>query len=279
MTLYLLFDAIKKRKINFNTKFRISAQAAKQISSKLYLKTGEHISVKKIIKALIIKSANDAAVVAAEGLCGSVEKFVSVMNHKAKRLGMHKTNFCNPSGVPDKNQKTTARDMAILAKALFSNFPEFINFFKLRSFTYNGKKYLTHNHILNKFQGANGMKTGYIDASGYNLSTSAIRYDSAGKQYNFLVVIIGQNSPEERDKEAINLLEHFFLKKRAVYYNADASTLSCKYGIPLSNNKNIAKNNKKKIIRAQICTKEGITFLLDEYLKKQNRYKRASSLN
>ncbi|MDR0632568.1 MAG: D-alanyl-D-alanine carboxypeptidase [Holosporales bacterium] len=273
MTLYLLFEAISTGRITFNTSLPVSARAAQQIPTKLHLREGNRISVKTAVEALIVKSANDAAVVIAEGLCGSVEQFVKKMNAKAKALGMHRTHFCNPSGVPDPKQKTTARDMAILARALFLRFPRFSNLFKLRSFDYNGRTYFTHNYLLNKFQGTNGIKTGYVYTSGYSVSTSASRYDASGQEFHFLAVVIGKNSSVERDNEAIGLLEPLFLKKRAVFYDANAAVLPCKSGIPLLNSRAIKCNQKKPIfIRAAICTNSGINLLLKQYVVRKKSY-------
>ena len=266
MTLYLLFDAIKKRKINFRTKFVVSKKAEQQIPSKLNLKAKETIDVKTIIEALIIKSANDVAIVAAEGIAGSVEKFVKMMNVSAKKLGMHRTKFYNPSGVPDKRQHTTARDMAILARAMLKDFPEFFSFFRTRSFKYKKNTFFTHNHLLDKFQGTNGIKTGYIEASGYNVTTSVIRYDQSRKKHHLLCVVIGKDSSSERDKEAIDLLEPIFLKRKAVFYNVNACIPSCKTGIPIEKNNRIVRDAKKPVfLRAQVCTKNGMCFLLDQY--------------
>lgn len=271
MTLFLIFSALKRGIITFDTKFPVSPRASSQMSSKLNLKAGSMVTVRTIIEALIVKSANDAAVVAAEGLSGTVEAFAIAMNRAAKSLGMHNTYFCNPSGVPDVRQKTTARDMAILARALFEKFPDFCDFFKLRSFSYKQNKYFTHNHILNTFQGSNGLKTGYIDASGYNLSTSAIRYDSAGRQYHLLVVIIGQKSKTLRDKEAIDLLERFFIEMGALFYDAANGPINCFVGASGQRRRttNPTETRNRKIVRAQIRTKNGLDVLLKKYLNKR----------
>jgi D-alanyl-D-alanine carboxypeptidase len=273
MTLYLLFSAIKEGRITFDTKFKVSVRAANQMASKLNLQAGSVVSVKTIIEALIVKSANDAAVVAAEGLSGSVEAFVVLMNKKAKSLGMHYTHFANPSGVPDARQKTTARDMAILARALFHDFPDFTAFFKVRSFLYKKNRYFTHNKILDKFQGSNGLKTGYVDASGYNLSTSAVRYDASGKSYHILAVVIGHDSTEARDKEAIDLLERFFIANGALFYDAASVTLHCKDGLPISGKRGVKmkKDKQKKVIRAPIRTKGGMDLLLKGFLQEKIR--------
>lgn len=270
MTLYLLFEAIRQGKINFNTRFSVSKIATQQIRSKLGVQRDEKITVKTIIEALIVKSANDIAVVAAEGLAGSVKNFVILMNKKAQQLKMKKTHFCNPSGVSDPKQKTTAKDMAILARAFFKDFPEFVDLFKMRSFNYKGHVYYTHNYLLNGLQGTNGIKTGYIDASGYNISTSIIRYDPEHRPHRFLCIVLGGESRLARDQEVISLLEPILLECQAVFYDANAALLSKAAGIPLINNRKILRIKTKPIlIRAPICTKDGMKLLINQYKKRQ----------
>lgn len=265
MTLYLLFEALRKGEIQFQTSFSVSKSAAHQMRMKLGLIPGEKISVKTLIEALIVKSANDIAVVAAEGLADSVKDFVSRMNKKAKKLGMKQTHFCNPSGVPDSHQTTTARDMAILAKALLQNFPEYTSLFNLRSFEFKGKKYRTHNHVLNAFPGADGMKTGYIYASGYNISTSVTRYDDKKSPHRLLCVFMGGNSPQERDQKVITLLEEALLKRKALFYNVKETVAAQKTGIPLKRSRFQRTNEPPIFIRAPLQTKEGMSLLLQQY--------------
>lgn len=273
MTLYLLFNAIKNGYVHFNTMFKVSEYATKQIPSKLYLQAGDMISVKTIIEALIVKSANDVAVVAAEGMAGSVDNFVYLMNQTAQQLGMRRTRFCNPSGVPDKKQKTTARDMALLSKALFTNFPEFVSLFKLRSFKYKGNVYYTHNRLLNRFQGTNGIKTGYIFNSGHNISTSVIRYDMAKRPFHLLAVVLGKDSSRERDDEVIALLEPIFLKCGAVFYEPNDTIFDTQGRAILAGNFSVKKSKKKPVfLRTPIYTQNGMNLLLKQYLdqKKDN---------
>ncbi|MBY0281498.1 MAG: D-alanyl-D-alanine carboxypeptidase [Alphaproteobacteria bacterium] len=212
MTLYIIFEALKAGKITLNTRFPVSFLATRQIPSKLGLRVGDSISVEAIIKGMVTKSANDAAIVIAEGLSGSVSKFVQLMNRKAKQLGMNSTQFFNPSGVPDRRQITTAMDMAILAQALHQDFPEHYHYFKTKSFNYLGVSHRNHNHMLGKVEGLDGIKTGFVCASGFNISTSAIRYDTNNKPRRLFAVVMGGTSWRSRDKRTAELLEANFRK-------------------------------------------------------------------
>jgi D-alanyl-D-alanine carboxypeptidase len=207
MTLYLLFEAIDAKRITFDTKFPVSARAANQDPTKLGLKPGETIAVRDIILGLITKSANDAAVVAAEGLAGSEPAFAARMTEKARQLGMSKTVFRNASGLPDPQQKTTARDLAMLARALIRNYPHHYHFFDTPSFTYKGITHANHNRLNNWYAGADGIKTGYIRASGFNLVTSAKRDNR-----RLIGVVMGGVSPGSRDQEMARLLDAAFIR-------------------------------------------------------------------
>lgn len=210
MTIYLLFDALRSGKINFNTKFKVSRLASIQMPSKLGLKVGNKIRVLDVIRSLLVKSANDMAVVAAEGLCGDIESFVNLMNMKARQLGMKNTHFENPSGVPNSKQITSARDIAILFMSVYNHFPQYWHLFSERSFCYNNVKHPTHCKILNWYKGADGAKTGYICASGYNLGVSAVKYNRSGQRKRLFVVVMGGVSGKSRDTYAASLLDKYF---------------------------------------------------------------------
>ena len=210
MTLYLLFDALKNKKITLNTKFRVSKLASIQQPSKLGLKAGATISVSDIIKALLVKSANDVAVVAAEGLARNIRNFSRLMNQKSRLLGMKNTHFENPSGLPDTKQFSTARDLAKLGMALYRDFPQHHKFFSLRNFSYGKSNYSTHCKILHWYKGADGAKTGYICASGFNLIVSASRYNKAGTSKRLFVVVMGGNTAKARDIYAGELMDKYF---------------------------------------------------------------------
>ena len=207
MTLYLVFDALDSGKLKLNERMTVSKFASKQQPSKLGLKKGATIKVEDAIRALVTKSANDVAVVFAERLSGSESKFAVKMNAKAKELGLEGTNFRNASGLPDKRQVTTARDMAKLAEAMFMDHKARYNYFSLPSFTWNKRKYANHNELLKKVDGVDGIKTGYTNASGYNLMASAVR-----DGHRVIAVMLGGTSGRSRDQHVADLLEAAFLE-------------------------------------------------------------------
>lgn len=207
MTLYIAFDALDKGTLKLSDKLKVSRNAANRAPSKIGVKVGETISVDDTIKALIVKSANDCATVLAESLGGTEENFAKIMTQTAHDLGMKHTTFKNASGLPDPQQKTTARDMAILGSAVYHHFPEYYNLFSITQFTYKGTTYKTHNHLLKKFDGTDGMKTGYTSAAGYNIVTSAERNGN-----RVIAVTMGHNSIKERDYK-VAVLMHEGLKK------------------------------------------------------------------
>jgi D-alanyl-D-alanine carboxypeptidase len=207
MTLYLLFEQVDKGKMKLNDYMRVSAFAASQEPSRLGLRKGETIKVKDAIYALVIRSANDVAVVVAEAIGGTEAKFARMMTQKARSLRMANTTFYNASGLPHPYQRTTARDLAQLGQALMKNYPHYYDYFKARAFTYDGHTYTTHNELLRDFNGANGIKTGYTRASGFNLTTAAER---DGKR--IIGVVLGGRTKLERDAEMRVLLESTFQK-------------------------------------------------------------------
>jgi D-alanyl-D-alanine carboxypeptidase len=207
MTLYLVFEALEAGKLKINERMTVSKLAARQQPSKLGLKAGSTIKVEDAIRALVTKSANDVAVVFAERLGGSESKFVAKMNAKAKELGLQSTTFRNPSGLPNSRQVTTARDMAKLAEAMFLDHKDHYNYFSLPSFTWNKRKYENHNTLLKTVQGVDGIKTGYTNASGYNLMASAER---DGRRV--IAVMLGGLSGKSRDQHVRELLEAAFLE-------------------------------------------------------------------
>ena len=162
MTLYILFDQIEKGVLTYDTKLKVSKIASSRSPSKLYLEAGSYIKVEDAIMALIIKSANDVATVVAENISGTEKDFAKLMTRYARNLGMANTTFKNASGLPNRAQLTTARDISILSHALISNFPEKYKLFSKQNFTYNGKTYKTHNKLMLSYEGADGIKTGYI---------------------------------------------------------------------------------------------------------------------
>src|SRR5262245_39481928 len=175
MTLYLIFEQIEQGRLTFASKVRFSANAVAQAPSKLDVEEGTEIDLIDAIRALITKSANDVAVALAERVAGTEERFVEIMNHKARELGMTATVFRNASGLPDADQVTTARDMITLALQLQERFPECYPLFSTREFTWGGETFRNHNTLLFSYRGLDGMKTGYTRASGFNLVASVRR--------------------------------------------------------------------------------------------------------
>jgi len=202
MTLYITFDALEKGLIRMDDMLPVSRTAANRSPSKLGLRAGEKISVKDAIMALVVKSANDCATVLAEGLGYSEQNFAQTMTMVARELGMKNTTFKNASGLPNREQKTTARDMARLGAAIYHHFPQYYKLFSIRKFTYKGRTYYTHNHLLKSFEGADGMKTGFTNAAGFNIITSAERN---GKRV--IAVTMGHNTAKLRDKKVASLME------------------------------------------------------------------------
>ena len=207
MTLYLAFQALENQAIAMDTHFRVSTHAATQKPSLIGFRPGQTVTVRDLVNAVIIKSANDAAVVLAEGLGGSEWQFAMLMTRTAKSLGMKHTNFANSSGLPDDRQVTTAYDLARLAVALRRDYPQYYPLFSRSNFTYNGRTYFTHNRVTKNYRGADGLKTGYIRASGFNLVTSARRGDKS-----LVGVVMGGRSIKSRDTTMVKLLDEAFYK-------------------------------------------------------------------
>lgn len=205
MTLYLTFDALENGVLKMTDSLPISEKAARQPKSKLYLKAGQTITVREAILALIVKSANDAAVVLAEALAPSEDDFALMMTSVAYDLGLKNTTFKNASGLHNPEQKTTAKDMAILTIAMINHYPKYYKLFSTNSFSYHGKKYYSHNNVLRYYKGAEGLKTGYVSAVGYNIISTAQKNNK-----RLVSVVIGQNSVNKRDKQAMRLLDKGF---------------------------------------------------------------------
>jgi D-alanyl-D-alanine carboxypeptidase len=205
MTLYLIFEALDQGRIKLDTRLPVSEYAASQSPTKLDLDAGETIAVKDVILGLVTRSANDAAVVAAEWLAGSEQTFAQRMTAKAHALGMTHTFFHNASGLPDPEQISTARDLAKLARALYHDFPDMYPYFATREFVFRGEVITTHNHLMDQFDGMDGIKTGYIRASGFNLAASAVR-----NNHRLIGVVMGGESAHGRDLRMAALLNDGF---------------------------------------------------------------------
>ena len=210
MTLYLLFDDIDSGKVHLGDSMPVSVHAATQQPSKLGLNPGQTVTVENALLGLVTKSANDAAVTVAEYLAGSESAFAQRMTRKAKELGMRQTQFRNASGLPNPDQKSTARDMATLARALIHNHSKYYHYFSTRQFTFNGEVMNTHNHLLEWYDGADGIKTGFIAASGFNLVASAKR---DGRR--LIGVVFGGDTATGRDRQMARLLDDAFARSPA----------------------------------------------------------------
>ena len=203
MTLYLLFERLEAGNIKMTTEMSVSPHAAAMAPSKLGLKPGETIAVETAIRAIVTKSANDVAVIIAEALGGSEDEFARQMTAKARALGMMHTVYRNASGLPDDAQVTTARDMAILGRAIHDRFPQYYSYFSTRTFTFRGRTVRNHNHLLGAVDGVDGIKTGYIHDSGFNIVTSVNRNNR-----HIVAVVFGGHTAEARDARVRSLIDN-----------------------------------------------------------------------
>jgi D-alanyl-D-alanine carboxypeptidase len=202
MTLYLLFEQLDGGKLKLDTPLPISTRAALQHPTKLGLKANQTINVEDAIKGLVTKSANDAAVVVAEAIGGSEEEFAKLMTLKARALGMTSTTYVNASGLPALEQITTARDQAVLGRAIQHRFPDYYQYFATPNFHYKGVEMHNHNALLRQVKGVDGIKTGHTEASGYNL-VSSVRRD----EKHIVAVVLGGTSNAARDARMRQLIE------------------------------------------------------------------------
>ncbi len=201
MTLYIAFTAIDQGLLDWDDKLYVSSYASRQPKSKLYLKKGDTITVEEAIKAMIIRSANDAAVVIAEAIGGTEENFAQTMNGFAQVLGLEKTSFSNASGLTDDGYTSSASDLVRLSMAIMQHFPEEYKMFSLKEFKFKGKTMRTTNSILRTYKGAEGLKTGYTNIAGYNLITSA-----SNKDGRIIAITMDKRSTKHRDSSMRKLL-------------------------------------------------------------------------
>ena len=205
MTLYLLFEQLEAKRLSLDSDLDVSANAARQQPSKLGLKAGSTITVQDAILSLVTRSANDSAMVIAEAISGDSTSFARLMTRKARALGMSRTTFKNPNGLPDPQQVTTARDLATLGRAIQERFPRYYGFFETSSFMYRGVAIRNHNRMLGRIEGVDGIKTGYTNASGFNLLTSVKR---DGRYV--VAVVLGGTSGASRDNRMAQLITSEF---------------------------------------------------------------------
>ena len=220
MTVYVAFGAMRERKVEPSTLLKVSANALAQPPSKMGFNVGTEITLDNAIKMLMVRSANDIAVVIAEGVGGSVEAFVNEMNLTAGRLGMDGTRYVNPHGLPDENQVTTARDMAVLARAIMRDFPEYELYFRIPALQLGKRIIRNHNRLIDHYPGADGMKTGFICSSGFNVVAGASRN---GKR--LIAIVFGSYSAAQRAEDAARLFERGFKRDAVIAPDAQFALL------------------------------------------------------
>ena len=230
MTLYITFDYIKKNKISWDTEMKVSKIAASRSCSCLDIKEGDKISVRDAVMALIIKSANNVATVVSEHISGTERDFAKLMTTYARDIGMRKTIFKNASGLPNRAQMTTAREISQLSLKLIRNFPDEYKLFKIQKFVWKGKIYKTHNRLMQSYEGADGIKTGYIRASGFQLAFSATRNNK-----RLIGVYFGGNTGKQRNQRLSFLMNKAF---------NELNVVSTKKIIKIVTKKNINKQYK-----------------------------------
>jgi D-alanyl-D-alanine carboxypeptidase (penicillin-binding protein 5/6) len=220
MTLYLTFEALSEGRMKATDRVIISPRAAAQAPTKLGLPVGDSLSVDEAIRAITVKSANDVAVALAEKLGGSEQRFAALMTLRGQELGMRNSRFVNASGLPDSRQISTARDLAILSRATMRDFPQYYSYFSIKGFTFRGNYVRGHNRLLDSMDGFDGLKTGYTNASGYNLAGSAVR---DGRR--LIAVVLGGSSTAWRDNNMEDLLLTGFevMKRRS---HGDRTTIA-----------------------------------------------------
>ena len=209
MTIYILFQELEKGTIKLNSKIKVSSRAAGQPPSKLGLKKGEIIDVKTAMLALVTKSANDVATAISEKISGTEVKFAQRMSKTAKKLGMKSTKFMNASGLHNRHQRSTAYDMAKLASAIRRDFPQYYKIFNTRKFSWKGRTFKNHNKLLDSYAGTDGIKTGYVDASGFNLMASVER-----NGVRLIGIVFGGKSGKSRDLHLMGLFNKTFPKAK-----------------------------------------------------------------
>ena len=207
MTLLMVFEALDRGDIRKNNRIRMSKRAASMVPSKLGLPAGSSIKIEDAVYALVTKSANDVAVAVAEHIGGSESKFAAMMTARARTIGMNKTRFRNASGLHNKYQVSSARDMAKLARYILQRYPHYYRYFSTKSFTYRGKTYRSHNRLMSSYKGMDGFKTGYINASGFNLVASA---NQNGRR--LIGVVFGGRTSKSRNAHMAEILDAGFSK-------------------------------------------------------------------
>lgn len=224
MTVYLTMERLKKGSLSLDDKFLVSEKAWKKGGSKMFVRVGDRVSIRKLLQGIVVQSGNDACIVIAEGIAGSEDAFARMMTEKAKELGLKDSHFANATGWPDPGQRMSARDLATLATDIIKDFPDYYHFFGEKEFTYNNIKQGNRNPLLYHDVNADGLKTGHTENAGYGLVGSAKRGDR-----RIVEVLAGMSSVRERAQESLRVLEwafrafddYSFFKKGETVTNAD----------------------------------------------------------
>ena len=218
MTLFMTFKALEDGSLRLDQRIPITRNAAGQAPSRLGLAPGSTIRVEDAIYALVTKSANDIATAMAEAIANNEFQFAQRMTREARNLGMNSTTFQNASGLPNRRQVSTARDMALLSQALIRRFPQYYHYFSAERWRFNGRTYRNHNELMRTYEGMDGLKTGYIRAAGYNLAASAVR-----GRLRLIVVLFGGTTSQRRNAAVARLLDDAFASRRGRYLIAQGS--------------------------------------------------------
>ena len=238
MTVYVALQAVRQGRLTMDTPLVVTSRATRMKPSKMGFVPGTQVTLDNALKMLMVKSANDVAVTIAEGVSGSVEAFAAEMNQSAASLGMRKSHFVNPNGLPDPNHVSSARDMAVLGRALLVTFPEHADLFDIGAFKLGDKIVPTHNGMIGRYPGANGMKTGFTCAAGFNLVASATR-----ENRKIIVVVMGDASARQRTAHAADLFDRAF---SSTQYEGMAADLASVGGAPPDMREEVCHRRGKK---------------------------------
>jgi len=247
MTAYVALEAVRNKRLQMQTPLRVSARAAQTPPSKMGFKPGVEVTLENALKIIMVRSANDVSVTIAEGISGSVDAFAAEMNATARRLGMRQTNFVNPHGLPNSANVSSARDLAILARALLLDFPDSAHLFGIGAIRFGKAVMRNHNGAIGRYPGANGLKTGFICASGFNVVATATRYGRT-----VIVVVLGAPNPQLRTLHSMALLDVGF----------SATTFGRSYDLQsLPRSPHTAPPD----MRSQICNRERRREMVEQY--------------
>ncbi len=221
MTVYMVFDRLKKGSLNLDDTFLVSEKAWRKGGSKMFVKVGDRIKVSDLLRGIIVQSGNDACIVVAEGLAGSEEAFAEMMTRRAKEIGLTNSRFANATGWPHPDHYMSARDLAVLSERLVNDFPELYKIFAEKTFTYSKIKQSNRNPLLYREIGSDGLKTGHTEEAGYGLAASAVRGDR-----RIVMVVNGLTSIRQRSQESLRVMEWAFrtFKPYALFKKDDVIT-------------------------------------------------------